>query len=111
MSQKLPSGNFKWVEETSEFNEDFKKGGNDERTFFLDVRYPENIYNLNNDLPFLPERIKVEKLGNLVKNLHDQEEFVMHIINLKQPSNHGSILKKGNGVILKVKLKLIKNPD
>ena len=35
MSQKLPSGNFKWVEETSEFNEDFKKGGNDERTFFL----------------------------------------------------------------------------
>ena len=111
MSQKLPSGNFKWVEETSEFNEDFKKGGNDERTFFLDVRYPENIYNLNNDLPFLPERIKVEKLGNLVKNLHDQEEFVMHIINLKHPSNHGSILKKSNGVILKVKLKLIKNPD
>ena len=49
MSQKLPSGNFNWVEETSEFNEDFKKGGNDERTFFLDVRYPENIYNLNND--------------------------------------------------------------
>ena len=110
MSQKLPSGNFNWVKETSEINEDFKKGGNDERTFFLHVRYPENIYDLNNDLPFLPER-SWEKLGKLVKNLHDKEEFVMHIINLKQPLNHGSILKKGNGVVLKVKLKLIKNPD
>ena len=110
MSQKLPSGNFNWVKETSEINEDFKIGGNDERTFFLHVRYPENIYNLNNDLPFLPER-SWEKLRKLVKNLHDKEEFVMHIINLKQPLNHGSILKKGNGVVLKVKLKLIKNPD
>ena len=49
MSHKLPLGNFKWVEETSEFNEDFIKSYNDENNegYFLeiDVPYPENLYN------------------------------------------------------------------
>ena len=30
ISQKLPLGHFKWVEETCEFNEDFIKSYNDE---------------------------------------------------------------------------------
>ena len=25
----------------------------------VDVKYPENLHHLHNDLPFLPERIKV----------------------------------------------------
>ena len=49
MSHKLPLGNFKWVEETSEFNEDFIKSYNDENNegYFLeiDVPHPENLYN------------------------------------------------------------------
>ena len=27
----------------------------------VDVQYPQNLYELHNDLPFLPERIKIEK--------------------------------------------------
>ena len=44
MSQKLPSGHFNWVEETSEFNEDFIKSYNDDshEGYFLEVnvQYP-----------------------------------------------------------------------
>ena len=39
MSQKLSVNDFKWVEETSEFNKDFKKSCNDEsdEEYFLEV--------------------------------------------------------------------------
>ena len=45
------------------------------------------------NLPFLPKIIKIEKVEQLVANLHDKTEQVMHIINLKQASNHGLVLK------------------
>ena len=60
MSQKLPVNNFKWVEERSQFNEDFLKSYSDDSDegYFLEVdgQYLENLLNLNRDLPFLPER-------------------------------------------------------
>ena len=66
MSKNLPVNDFKWVEDTSEFNEDFIKSYNDEcgEGSFLkvDVQYHENLHNLHNDLPFLPERMKIEKV-------------------------------------------------
>ena len=56
----LPLGSFKWVEEASQFNEDFIKSYNkdsDERYFFkVDVQYHENLHKLQNDLTFLPQR-------------------------------------------------------
>ena len=33
--------------------------------FEVDVQYPENLHNLHNDLPFLPERMKIEKVEKL----------------------------------------------
>ena len=57
MYQKLPLGNFKWVENISEFNEDFIKSyinESDEGYFFeVDVQYPKNLQILHNYLPFL----------------------------------------------------------
>ena len=42
MLQKLPLYGFKWVEDTSQFNEDFIKRCNDEGYFLeVDVQYPE----------------------------------------------------------------------
>ena len=82
MSQKLPVNDLKKIEETSTFNEDFIKSYNDESDggYFVevDVQYPENLHNLHNDLPFLPERMKIEKFEKLVANLHDKAEYVMH---------------------------------
>ena len=72
MSQNFLLGNFKGVEETSEFNKDFITSYNDdsyERYFLeVDVQYHEHLHNFHNNLPFLPERIKTGKAEKLVAN-------------------------------------------
>ena len=44
--------------------------------------------------PFLPERMKLEKVKKVVANLHDKTEYVIQIRKLKQALNHGLNLKK-----------------
>ena len=43
--------------------------------------------------------MKTEKVEKLVANLHDKNEYVIHIKNLKQALNHGSVLKKVHRII------------
>ena len=71
-------------------NEESDKG------YFLevDVQYTEKLHQLHNKLSSLPEGMKIEKVENLVANLHNKTEYVIYIINLKQVSNHGVVLKK-----------------
>ena len=80
MSQLLLVNNFEGIKDTSEFNEGFIKNYNEVRDegFFreADVQYPENLHNLHNGLPFLPERIKIEKVEKLVVNLQDETEEI-----------------------------------
>ena len=63
MSQKLLVNNSEWIKHTSQFNEDFIKSYNeetDEKCFLEgDAQYPEKMCDFHNDLPFLPERIKI----------------------------------------------------
>ena len=40
----------------------------------IDVQYTEELNEIHNDLPFLPERMRVEKVEKLVPNLHDETE-------------------------------------
>ena len=103
VSQKFPLNNFNWIEETSQFNEDFIKSYNVEgdKGYFLevDVHYPEKSNELRNNLPFLSERMKLKKFEKLVTNLQDKNEYVIHIRNFKQKLNHGLILKQIHRVI------------
>ena len=103
MSQKLPVNRFEWIKDTYQFNEDFIKIYNEESDegYFLevDVQYLNKINELHNDLPFLPERIKIEKVEKLAGNLHDKTEYVIQIINLKQAFNDGLVLKKFHAMI------------
>ena len=50
MSQKLPVNKFVWIEDTSQFNEDFTKNYNEECDdgYFseVDVQYPERLHEL-----------------------------------------------------------------
>ena len=57
------------------------------------------MHELHNDLPFLPERIKIEKVKKVVTNLHVKTEYVIHIRNLNQALNHGLLLKNVHKVI------------
>ena len=54
---------------------------------------------MHSDLPFLPERIKINKCSKFVCNLYDKKNYVVHIRLLKQALNHGLILKKVQRVI------------
>ena len=94
--QKLPVNNFEWIEDTSSFNEDFMKSYNEESDegYFIKIhiQYPEKLLQLH-DLPFLPERMKLENVEKLVTNLHDKTVYVIHIRNLKQALSHGLILR------------------
>ena len=98
MSQKLPVNGFEWVEELSQFIEDFIKDydeNSDEGYFLkLDVKYAKDLFNIQSDLPFLPERKKIKKCNKLVCNMHEKENFVIHIRALKQALNHRLIRKK-----------------
>ena len=99
MSLKPSVNNFEWIKDTSQFNDDFIKNYNEEidKGYFpeADVQYIEILHELHNNLPFLPERMKIEKVEKLVANLHNKTEYVIHIRNL----NHGLVLKKVHRVI------------
>ena len=65
----------------------------------VDVEYLEKLHELHNDLLFLPERMKIEKVDQLVANLSDKTEYVKHIRNLKRALNHRLYLKNLRRVI------------
>ena len=57
------------MEDTSQFNEDFIKNYNQETDegYFIevDVQYLKKLHELHNDLSFLPERMKIEKIEKI----------------------------------------------
>ena len=66
MLQRLSVSNFEWIENISAFNEDFIKSYNEQSDegYFLevDIQYPKKLHELHNDLPPLPEKMKIEKV-------------------------------------------------
>ena len=70
------------------------------------------MYDLHSHLPFLPEKMKINKCDKLVCNLYDKDNYVIHIRSLKQALNHGLILKKVHRVIqFNQKARLKQNVD
>ena len=45
----------------------------------VDIDYPKELCNFHKDLPFLPERKKVNKVEKLICNIKDKEKYLMHI--------------------------------
>ena len=82
MSQKLPIDGFKWIDTSlidkkinkfigliKNYDEDSNKG----YILEVDVEYPKKLHDLHSDLPFLPERMKINKCCKLVRNLYDKK--------------------------------------
>ena len=101
MSKKLPVNGFKWTD--NNINKEFIKNynENDKKGYVLevDVKYSKKLHNLHSDLPFLPERIEMNKCKKLVCNLYDKKKYAVHINSLKQALNHGLKLKKIHRII------------
>ena len=89
MSKKLPVNGFKWLDtsETSvlahndkinEINEEFIKNYNEnnKKGYILevDVKYLKKLHDLHSDLPFLPERMEINKCKKLVCNLYGKKK-------------------------------------
>ena len=98
MSQKLPVNRFMWYNECLwDFNEEFIKNYDENSDgYFLevDIEYPKQLFSSHKELPFLPERRKLEKVEKLVCSIEDKEKCVIHIKALKQALNHGLKLKR-----------------
>ena len=79
MSQKLPVNGFMWYKYLSDFSEDFIKNydENSDVGYFLevDVEYPKKLFASHNELPFLPERRKLEKVEKIVCSIEDKENM------------------------------------
>ena len=105
MPQKLLVDNFKWIKKDDllKFDESVIKNydKNSDKGYILevDVEFPKNLHKLHSDLPFLPERMKINKCSKLVCTVYDKENYVVHIRALKQALDHGLILKKVYRVI------------
>ena len=54
----------------------------------------KTLHDLHSDLPFLPERMKIDKCSKLVYNLYGKNVYVVHIKSLKQALDHGLTIKK-----------------
>ena len=97
MSKKLPVNGFKWLD-SDKINEDFikKSDENNDKGYILevDVKYPKRLHELHSDLPFLSERMEVNKCKKLVCNLFNKKKYVVHKNALKQVLNHELKLKK-----------------
>ena len=42
------------------------------------MNYPKQLHKLNNDLPFLTEKIKIKRQKDLVGNLHGKKDHAVH---------------------------------
>ena len=85
MSQLLSTGGFRWVSidpnEIGELMEWISDLSRRDKGYLLevDVRYPRELHDLHNDLPFMCEEIEINKVEKLVPNLYDKKNYVIHI--------------------------------
>jgi hypothetical protein len=121
MSEKLPYGGFRWVEN---FNEDFVVSyrANGDKGIFVevDLEYPEELHDSHNNYPLAPESRNIlkcelspyqlnqiethkelhnENIKKLVPNLYDKKNYVCHIKNLQYYLKKGLKLKKVHRVL------------
>ena len=64
-------------QKTSKINEEFIKNydeNNDKDNILeAEVKYPKKLHDLHSDLPFLPERMKIDKCKKLVCKLRNKK--------------------------------------
>ena len=99
MIQKLPTGGFKWVDDVNvqRFTPEriaklAEENGDIGYYLEVEVDYPEKLHNLHNDLPFMPERMKINGVEKLTPTLSDKKRYITHIRALDQALKHGLIL-------------------
>ena len=102
MINNLPTHSFRWKNREDFIPEKIDElVRKDERVYFLedDVKYPKELHENYNELPFLVEKIKIAREEKLEPNLKDKKGYVVHIKALDQALKHGLKLKMVRRVI------------
>ena len=102
MITKFSVGKFEWIH-PNDYTEDLIKSYDDNDDYGailkVDIKYLKELLNKHKDLPFLPERRKINKTNKLTTCIEDKEKYVVHISALKQALNHGLKIKKVHRII------------
>ena len=94
MSQLLPTGNFRWVNIDPSQIHNLITSKIKGYLLEVDIRYPTELHNSHNDLPFMCERMEINKVEKLVPNLRDKKNHVIHIRALDQDQGMGWYLNE-----------------
>ena len=122
MSQYLPTGGFRWMNEKqinninlAKYEEDSKKG----LILEVNLEYPKKLHKLHNDYPLGPEKVKVTNdmlseyckeiqnkfnistglVNKLIPTLNNKEKYVLHYRNLQLYLDLGLKLTKVHRVL------------
>ena len=89
MMKNVPTHGFKWMKENELMVwEKFSC------ILEVDLKYPEELHDLQNDYPLAPESIKLGSVEKLIPNLNDKTKYILHCENLKQYEKLGLIITK-----------------
>ena len=101
MSQPLPATKFKWVDIKPSQGEAAQAqisalAASKIKGYLLevDVKYPTDLHDSHNDLAFVCDKMKINKVEKLVPNLRDKKNYVIHIRALDQALRHGLVLER-----------------
>ena len=81
MSKKLPVNGFKWLDSdkinkiNKEFIKNYNKDDNKGYILEVDIKYPRRLQELHSNLPFLSERMEVNKCKKLVCNPFNKKKI------------------------------------
>ena len=94
MFQPLPTRGFKWVDIKPAKISNLAKCKSKGYLLEVDIRYPKELHDSHNDLPFMCERMKINGVEKLIPNLYDKKRYVIHIRALDQALKHGLVLER-----------------
>jgi len=102
MCQPLPYADFRWVDDTSNFN--VMNIALDSPTGYIlevDLEYPQHLHDAQTDLPFCPTRDKPpgKRQDKLFATLYDKKRYVIYYRNLQQCIRHDLRITKIHRVL------------
>ena len=98
MSQSLPTGGFRWIKlgdrNPKTIVEELVEKKDRGYLLEVDVSYPRELHDSHNDLPFMCNRMKINRVEKLIPNLYYKRKYIIHIKALKQAIDHGLVLER-----------------
>lgn len=102
MSQSLPSGGFKWVENLDlNYILNVPDDSDDGCILEVDLYYPEHLHHAHNDFPFCAQSKKLpgSKHEKLLMTDDSKERYVIHYVNLKQAAKNKLKVRKVHRIL------------